>query len=110
MEDGEARHGGGLGGGGEDLISALPEDFLLQILVRLELHGLDLAFPGSPPRWLRLHLAPSIELRRLEHVYTDPRDMFPALERLSLSACSVDLTDLVLRCPRLRVLREADGP
>ncbi|KAK1653801.1 hypothetical protein QYE76_071606 [Lolium multiflorum] len=230
MEDGEARHGGGLnlgpGGGGEDLISALPEDLLLQILVRLrcaraaartspvsrrwralwtrlpeltfrdvalgpllqaiaslqaaaagagvplldicivpiffdshdenaqfregvssllhaaarlstvelrfavrpeiftrsymdvkaplfhratsiELHGLDLVFPGSQPRWLRLHLAPSI---RLERVYTDPRDTFPALESLSLSSCSVDLTDLVLRCPRLRELREADGP
>ncbi|KAM0893162.1 hypothetical protein ACQ4PT_025296 [Festuca glaucescens] len=28
---------------------------------------------------------------------------------MSLSSCSVDVTDLVLRCPRLRVLREADS-
>uniref|UniRef100_A0ACD5TSL3 Uncharacterized protein n=1 Tax=Avena sativa TaxID=4498 RepID=A0ACD5TSL3_AVESA len=64
----------------------------------IELHGLDLAFGDSPSLFL---CAAS----------TDPQeDIFPALERLSLSACNVDLPDLVLRCPRLRVLRETSDP
>uniref|UniRef100_A0ACD5WFE2 Uncharacterized protein n=1 Tax=Avena sativa TaxID=4498 RepID=A0ACD5WFE2_AVESA len=64
----------------------------------IELHGLDLAFADSPSLFL---CAAS----------TDPqKDIFPALERLSLSACNVDLPDLVLRCPRLRVLRETGDP
>lgn len=208
-EDGASRHGGrselGAAGGGVDLISALPEDLLLQILVRLRcsraaartsllsrrwralwtrlpdliFHDiaftslqaalaslqtaavapgpavvslLDIRVPGVPlisphqirsPRFKaqvssllhaaarlspaeirfalvrqetarhhfvqvdmpRFHCATSIELRGLDLVSTDPRDSFPTLECLSLTGCRVDLTDFVLGCPRLRVLR-----
>ncbi|XP_037463675.1 uncharacterized protein LOC119335686 [Triticum dicoccoides] len=62
------------------------------------------------------HRATSIDLSGLEleldlSLLADPpasRYMFPALEVLSLSRCCVDIADLLLHCPRLRVLRATD--
>jgi hypothetical protein len=174
-----------LHGGGADLISALPEDVLLEVLVRLRCaraaartsllsrrwrgrwtqlpdlifrnatlarllptltsiqarvslldiripshHGLEAAavpslfhaaaglspvdFTLSLPRMMdhvdmelpRFHRAASIQLYAENLRLTPPGRSagFPALERLSLSGCSVDLAALVLRCPCLRVL------
>ncbi|XBH59050.1 hypothetical protein VPH35_080362 [Triticum aestivum] len=56
----------------------------------------------------RLPRAASVELRGLDLVFAAPRGSwlgFPALERLALTGCRANLTDLVLRCPRLRVFR-----
>ncbi|KAF7062586.1 hypothetical protein CFC21_069166 [Triticum aestivum] len=56
----------------------------------------------------RLPRAISVELQGLDLVFADPRRSwlgFPALETLSLTGCRANLTDLVLRCPRLRVFR-----
>ncbi|EMS52398.1 hypothetical protein TRIUR3_11501 [Triticum urartu] len=54
----------------------------------------------------RFHRATSIELRgHCLRLTLPPRPAgFPALQRLSLSGCRVDLADLTPLCPRLRVL------
>ncbi|VAI77896.1 unnamed protein product [Triticum turgidum subsp. durum] len=62
------------------------------------------------------HRATSIDLSGLEleldlSLLADPPAscyMFPALEVLSFSRCCVDVADLLLHCPRLRVLRATD--
>ncbi|XP_037432039.1 uncharacterized protein LOC119298838 [Triticum dicoccoides] len=53
----------------------------------------------------------SIELRgHCLRLTLPPRPAgFPALQRLSLSGCRVDLADLTPLCPRLRVLAVAEG-
>ncbi|GJN15446.1 hypothetical protein PR202_gb02362 [Eleusine coracana subsp. coracana] len=53
------------------------------------------------------HRAESITLEVLERnqLELDTAGDFPMLERLSVSGCYFDLTDLISRCPRLRVLR-----
>lgn len=58
----------------------------------------------------RFHRATSIELTtHYLHLLLSRISRFPALQRLSLSGCRVDLADLVHRCPCLRVLRVASG-
>ncbi|XP_044379237.1 uncharacterized protein [Triticum aestivum] len=59
----------------------------------------------------RFHRATSIELRgHCLRLTLPPRPAgFPALQRLSLSGCRVDLADLTPLCPRLRVLAVAEG-
>ncbi|KAM3262588.1 hypothetical protein ACQJBY_052989 [Aegilops geniculata] len=52
----------------------------------VELQGLELAFADQPCSW----------------------QGFPALERLSLTSCRAVLTNVLRRCPRLRVLRLRD--
>ncbi|KAI4996616.1 hypothetical protein ZWY2020_051536 [Hordeum vulgare] len=63
------------------------------------------------PRFPR---AASVEPQGLDIAFADPRISwlgFPTLERLSITSCRVNLTDLVLRCPNLRSfkLREDHG-
>uniref|UniRef100_A0ACD5WK68 Uncharacterized protein n=2 Tax=Avena sativa TaxID=4498 RepID=A0ACD5WK68_AVESA len=74
-----------------------PVEFHLA-LPKLRLERID--FP-------RFHRATTIQLYAPEVRLTLPRASggFPALETLSLFACRVDLTALVLLCPCLRVLR-----
>ncbi|XP_073353303.1 uncharacterized protein [Aegilops tauschii subsp. strangulata] len=58
----------------------------------------------------RFHRATSIDLAaHYLHLLLSRISRFPALQRLSLSGCRVDLADLVHRCPCLRVLRVADA-
>ncbi|KAI4996615.1 hypothetical protein ZWY2020_051535 [Hordeum vulgare] len=63
------------------------------------------------PRFPR---AASVEPQGLDIAFADPRISwlgFPTLERLSITSCRVNLTDLVLRCSNLRSfkLREDHG-
>ncbi|VAI11215.1 hypothetical protein VPH35_075498 [Triticum aestivum] len=59
----------------------------------------------------RLPRAASVELQGLDLAFADEpgsRQGFPALERLSLTSCRAVLTNLLPRCPRLRVFRLRD--
>ncbi|KAM3316739.1 hypothetical protein ACQJBY_034712 [Aegilops geniculata] len=120
------------GPGGVALLDMCVPDALLRSVRESEFRGLLHAAAALSPVELRLGVgegtqrlyvevevprlprAASVELGGLDLVFAAPRGTwlgFPALERLSLTGCRANLTDLVLRCPRLRVfkLREDHG-